>query len=334
MGQSKDKRIYLWDNLKFVLIFLVVLGHFVAVYYKKENMDYIRGIYSFIYFFHMPLFIFITGLFSKKSINSYKFPYKKVISYIILGYFLSFYDNFIRFLLNKDVNFNLLGSSGIIWFLFVIAIFFTITYFLKCVNIKYLFVFSILMGLFVGYDKNIGDYLYIMRSVVFYPFFLAGYYLDPTQIIDKVKNKKYHIISFICILAFIFICVKFPNQMFQFRKLFLGKYPYYNGINIYYRFIYYISVFIFISMVISITPNRYIKGFTQYGSRTLQVYFLHRPMITFVINLGFGTFLMNFCGKFWMIPYFICAIILTYVLSIKFFERPFNFILKDIYKDR
>ena len=54
-------RIFLWDNLKFFLICCVVVGHFADQYTDVSNAY--GSIFLFIYSFHMPLFIFISGLF-------------------------------------------------------------------------------------------------------------------------------------------------------------------------------------------------------------------------------------------------------------------------------
>lgn len=56
-------RIALWDNLKFVLILLVVIGHF-SKFFQNDSSIY-RSVFLFIYAFHMPLFLFISGLFHK-----------------------------------------------------------------------------------------------------------------------------------------------------------------------------------------------------------------------------------------------------------------------------
>ena len=58
------KRDLYWDSLKFVLIFLVVYGHTIETYSPDGSIN--RAIYNLIYVFHMPLFIFISGYFSKK----------------------------------------------------------------------------------------------------------------------------------------------------------------------------------------------------------------------------------------------------------------------------
>lgn len=58
-----------WDNMKGLLISLVVMGHFIQVYFEKcvwgDNYYFLQTVLCFIYYFHMPLFIFVSGYFSK-----------------------------------------------------------------------------------------------------------------------------------------------------------------------------------------------------------------------------------------------------------------------------
>ena len=51
------------DGLKFILIQLVVVGHFTLELFSNPIA---RGITNQIYSFHMPVFIFLSGYFSKK----------------------------------------------------------------------------------------------------------------------------------------------------------------------------------------------------------------------------------------------------------------------------
>lgn len=69
------------DSLKFVLIILVVLGHFLepSRYSNKLSCD----LYSVIYAFHMPLFIMLSGYFTKtctiKNLKDSSFCYWKLL---------------------------------------------------------------------------------------------------------------------------------------------------------------------------------------------------------------------------------------------------------------
>lgn len=56
-------RNYLIDNSKGLLIFLVVLGH--SLEFIRKDYEVARLLYVFIYEFHMPVFVFISGYLSK-----------------------------------------------------------------------------------------------------------------------------------------------------------------------------------------------------------------------------------------------------------------------------
>ncbi|MFR7480201.1 MAG: acyltransferase family protein [Roseburia sp.] len=60
MNKERD---YFFDNLKAVLIFLVVLGHFLLPIRGDNPLVVVKRL---IYVFHMPLFVFISGYFAKK----------------------------------------------------------------------------------------------------------------------------------------------------------------------------------------------------------------------------------------------------------------------------
>ena len=57
------KREPYWDNVKGVLILLVTFAHFMPAATGSVS----GAIYEGIYFFHMPLFIFVSGLFYKEE---------------------------------------------------------------------------------------------------------------------------------------------------------------------------------------------------------------------------------------------------------------------------
>ena len=63
-----DRNLYL-DNLKAILIFFVVLGHFVHLNHRIPVFGVINNM---IYSFHMPLFIFVSGYLSKKIVRQRK----------------------------------------------------------------------------------------------------------------------------------------------------------------------------------------------------------------------------------------------------------------------
>src|SRR5699024_12235808 len=59
------KRNAYFDNAKLLLIFLVVFGHATQPFISESNS--ISTLYTWIYTFHMPAFIFLAGFFAKGS---------------------------------------------------------------------------------------------------------------------------------------------------------------------------------------------------------------------------------------------------------------------------
>ena len=73
------KRDYYIDNIKAVFIFLVVLGHLLD-YLGEAGLSFAINLRSFIYFFHMPGFIFLSGYLAKSFMGK-QFKGEKLISY-------------------------------------------------------------------------------------------------------------------------------------------------------------------------------------------------------------------------------------------------------------
>ena len=77
--QESKKRTVKWDNAKAGLIFLVVFGHFAEIF--CEDKDFYKSMFFFIYSFHMPAFIFITGMLGRKRVeklDKYKLIHKSL----------------------------------------------------------------------------------------------------------------------------------------------------------------------------------------------------------------------------------------------------------------
>jgi len=55
------------DNIKGVLIFLVVFGHFIELHIASDR--FLRPIWIFVYAFHMPMFALVSGIFSKTIVD-------------------------------------------------------------------------------------------------------------------------------------------------------------------------------------------------------------------------------------------------------------------------
>ncbi|KPC98111.1 Acyltransferase family protein [Geobacillus sp. BCO2] len=90
------ERDYYFDNAKCALMLLVVFGHFLRPYI--DGVLWVHSLYTWIFFFHMPAFIFISGYFAKKfHEHGYlqKITKKWLIPYVLFQLLYSIYYFFL-----------------------------------------------------------------------------------------------------------------------------------------------------------------------------------------------------------------------------------------------
>ena len=318
--ENNSERIFYFDNLKFFLITLVVIGHFMQdIMGLSLNA---KRIWIFIYSFHMPLFMFVSGFFSKNGIKNKRFD--KCIIYLLLHFILKFMLFILDyFILKKDVEFNMFSEYNVSWYLLVLAIYYfvTILFYNAKIKLKYLFIISIFLSLLVGLDKNNNYVLCSQRAFVFYPFFLLGLIVSKKSISKCLENNKIKLLSFFILIILFIICIFFIDKVYIFKRLFLGieayGIPSYNyGLLL--RILSYFISFTLGFCVLNIVPRRKLP-ISNLGSRTLTVYIIHMIVVELIV--------INF-GPLKTFPSILLGIIVSIILSQKLFSIPINWILK------
>ncbi len=187
--EEGKKRMPYWDNVRFFLILLVVIGHFSDRF--AEEVPFYKSVFISIYAFHMPLFLMISGLFTRPFRQEDEFPREKVFGYVFLGLLLKLVQFGIRRMENPEAGLSLLEESSVPWYLFVLAGYLTLTYFLRTTRKSHVLLAGILLGMMSGYDTSIKDTFALSRFLVFFPFFLLGYYGDPRKWMEILKRHKW-----------------------------------------------------------------------------------------------------------------------------------------------
>lgn len=266
----EGKRTYFWDNLKGVLIFLVVLGHFL---YDFGDIGLSRYIVGTIYMFHMPAFIFISGYFSKRdSVRTKYSTVKLVIAYFIF--------NFILMLLNMfTLGFNsasLLYPYNSMWYIPAIIVW---RYAVKPLSkIQGVMPLSIIAAFLIGYWGEFDNKLAICRIVVFFPFFLAGYNLKASavdKLIKKQKASQYILGGFITAAALVYSVILLYTYKIPAGAFLMEAYN--ASAEIIYRLMILALAALFIIGLLRIAPNRKIPFVSTLGKNSLVVYLYHRP---------------------------------------------------------
>lgn len=275
------KRIALWDNLKFLLIIFVVIGHYTQQF--RADNETLQRIYVFIYSFHMPIFIFVTGLFSKKAVDEKNI--KKALPYLTCFFATTLILFITRALLGWAPVFELFSPSGISWYLMSMFFMFLITMIIKDYKPQYIFVLSLIIGVMCGFVQTENpDFFTWMRTLTFYPFFCLGYISDREKI-EKATNKISIKITAVIFFVSIYLLIYFyPKQANKISRLNTARHTYSElgrfapyGWEL--RLLTYAISFAAIFLLISLIPRKRIKGFTSLGERTLGIYMFHYVII-------------------------------------------------------
>lgn len=155
------KRIAVYDNAKFFLILLVVLGHLADKGAYHSHLY--RSIFIWVYSFHMPLFIFISGIFYSSSNLK-----KKVLGFLSMSFIMRIMLFAVDYIAYGRTKVDLFSVYDGPWFLFAIACFMLINRMVRDVKPALVIVLALLLALFIGYDSGLSDFLALSRIVVFY----------------------------------------------------------------------------------------------------------------------------------------------------------------------
>lgn len=178
----RQERNYLFDNIKAILIFSVVIAHYFRASSSFETPSFGGVIYILSFSYIMQGFLFVSGYFSKNpekcranAFQAFLFPYLILMPIMFV----------LRFTIFGKAHFDLTLPTMALWYLVTLFIY---RYFLKdLVKIKNILPFSIAVSLAAGYIPFFDSTLSLGRTFSFLPFFLLGYYFKP-EWIDRLHR--------------------------------------------------------------------------------------------------------------------------------------------------
>lgn len=297
------------------------------MYTAYIGSETIEAVIFFISLFHMPLFIFISGLFHSNS------NIKERIVFLLLLRFV--YKIFLFLVSDEPLTF--FSETAIPWFLCMIAFCSLITYLIRNMNKTGLLIVSIILGCMLGYDEMTANTGTISRIIGWYPFYLLGSMTDNGKIIDVIQRKYVKVTGVLIIISFGLLCLLYRdvdgNTIFKYFNALLPCISYsrlgfsYNGI---YKFLYYIIVCIVSFGFLCLIPNKDLGIITKFGRRTIQVYFWHLPIRNILINIGvIGYLSSSMKGRILIL---FLGMALSFILSTQFFSFPIKQLLNIVKK--
>lgn len=186
------KRNYYIDFLRGGVIFLMLWGHCIQ-YCSPQSIDFFQNIcYKFIYSFHMPLFMIISGYLFKKTMEINQDKIKKKISSIIqplilgniINYYLSLVINYETINLKSFFGGQWLNGMIGLWYLWALLVAVIASYisFKVIKNTILQLILIVILGVFNLFVPNVNACLYV------YPFFVLGFISD--NILGKIYEYK------------------------------------------------------------------------------------------------------------------------------------------------
>ena len=321
-----ENRIFKYDNVKFVLILLVLIGHMVDQYIDKTGL--FKSIFIFVYSFHAPLFIFINGLFQRRIKKEHRFNWHKFVFYVFVSYLLRIIIYIIKSIDHTGAKINWFGGAELSCFLTVLAIYLAIVFILSRIKIHpaVVIVISIIVAGVCGYIPYIKNFLWLSRVFVFLPFYLAGYYLTPQKILKFTGKVYVKIPAIILGLGWALLCLWKRNMVYPLRGLFTGQSPYASvgieGCGIIHRYICYVIMAVMCIAVLSAIPNIKIPVVTRMGANTLAAFFWHRPIIYVLEYTGALAAISNLPKNACIAVTLVIAVVMGLILMIDVVSFP------------
>ncbi len=315
-----------WDATKALLIFTVVLGHTLEI--NLDNRINL-ALYNTIYTFHMPLFVFLSGYFSKKynDISSFWSSSGKILETCLVFQILSIIIEY--FFYNIHFLFTLLIPKWTVWYL--VSLFWW-----KCllqiriplieINWKMTLFFCVCIGLIVGFIP-IGAPLSFQRTFSMLPYFLFGYYAKNKNLEIKkhLPNVFWGIFGLLMFYIFFFII----NENL---KNILHGVSTYNTIRLcVYRFVWYIIAILLSSCFLICVNKMKCNNLLLYiGRNTLFLYVYHTFFVR-ILKYFIPYFSLPDSIPFvliYSVTIFFVVVLLSHNRALKILLNPITFLRK------
>lgn len=326
---STQKRNIWLDNVKGFLIICVVAGHFL-----ESGIDYhsnmCKSLFLFIYSFHMPLFVFASGLMCEHAIQTKERFCKKLANFAGLYVLLKLLIFPFQRLTSPGLTFSLVKTDGVPWYLFAMCVFYTCAYLLRHVDKRKILAIAVLAALLAGYDNGIGDVFAFSRCLVFFPWFVLGWMSDVNKLEFLLHRRSMRILAPIIVLTFFILCRVNIDSFYIFRRFFTGRSSYETllddagEVGILFRLSAYMITFIIGVCILSIIPRHKIFHLDALGKESMSIYFFHRPVLFYLEYAKTYSFLYQHFHGWANVLWLIIAVLLAVILAQPLFEKPFK----------
>lgn len=178
---APNPRVALWDNARFMVMALVVIGH--GIQRLIAHNDDAMVVYLTVYAFHIPAFILVSGYFSKATAPTLA-SIRKLLTTIVVPYIIfETIWSAIIYLVEGPRSYNPAVPSWTLWFLLALAALRILLPYLA--QLRWPLFWSILISVGVGFIDNIDSTLSLNRTLGLLPFFVLGWRLKQWNVFEN-----------------------------------------------------------------------------------------------------------------------------------------------------
>ena len=323
------------DGIKLILIFLVVLCHFTQN--SRYDNEVTTSIYTWVYAFHMPLFVMLSGYFFKgECVEKINKSNLKILEPLLI-YHTIFTLMSTRSLHDFTINILIFEPSPM-WYIVSLIFWRYIAFYINNVANRWDMLratigigLSIVLMTIVFLTLNKFEcILSLMRTFMFLPFFMIGFYMNEDTLADLRKTSSKVIFSILGILTTVGI-IRYAGPKLcaiEFMKDGVLGLQHKLGTTltatILYKYMVWCSSLIYCLTIISI--NHIPTNVAKYGQYTMFIFCTHVVlypiMSNFVSNVWWGIIVT--------VVYLIVALHIASSKYSKFFLHPITTVLQNI----
>ncbi|WP_210479122.1 acyltransferase family protein [Naasia sp. SYSU D00948] len=165
-------RVPLWDNARFIAIYLVVAGH--AIQRLTGDLEPAFAVYLAIYSFHIPLFVLVSGHFSKPRLEARDL--RRILTDLVAPYLVfETIWTVIQWLVEGQTHWDYANASWTLWFLLALIWWRLLLPLFAMLRAPLLWATA--LALAAGCTEQIDSTLALSRTFALLPFFVLGWEL-------------------------------------------------------------------------------------------------------------------------------------------------------------
>lgn len=285
---NKERSAY-WDNIKGILILLVVFAH--ILYYLRDMSAGIAMTVELIYLFHMPAFVFVSGYFGKSE-RSRSFE-----SIVKLAFLFFIFNSITMFIDGRTTYLEPVYSY---WYLLALIVWRLTAH--RIAKFRMINVILFTAALLIGFFPAIDNHFAAARIIGFYPFYMLGYLLS------EEKSKKLLKTDYsrrVLIGAAMFLFTETVSlavlYVFTFKPNAFELIYYSTPLDFLGRSAYFAVALLAIFSIRYLVPDKRIPFITEFGRNSLWIFVFHR-----LFALWLGEYIKSFS-----VPYIITVAVLS-----------------------